>query len=198
MRDYIVIVFVCITLGVYGCKMRTQNNSITEIKTEEYIRKVAIQDYFKNGNILSFPVRLDAMTEEQSEIDSLISNNPIIGCFPDTSKYYGVLTVIIGDILYPTIETYDKRGRLLQKEIIATANCINPVADIESCFDSIIIMQDLTFNSYSRLEGTMEDLSDTTDNPPIYDICQKQSISGKILSDGQIEVHKSEKVRCED
>lgn len=87
---------------------------------------------------------------------------------------------------------------MIQKEIIATANCIDPVSDSESYFDFITISKDLRIEVISKLIGSMEDSSDTTKYHLSVDFCRKQSFSGQILETGKIEMNKSEKVECED
>ena len=202
MKYYLTSVLICILIVLQGCKLNMdRKGSISTSKkssTPTNQRREGIQAYYKNGNILTFPIKLDVMTPSDAKMDTLISNNPIIGCFPDTSDFYGFLTLSIGDLLYPTIETFDKNGDLIQSEIIATSNCVNPIADIQSCFDSVTITNDLKIETISKLIGTIEDFNDTTENPPNVDFCSKQSINGKILVTGQIELNKTEQTDCDD
>jgi hypothetical protein len=198
MRFYIIVTLLIFILNI-GCNS-TQKKPSSELEkrpTKECNKKASIHKYLLNGNMLKFPIKLDVMNPANAKLDTSISFNPIIGYLPDTSDFYGFLTLTIGDLLYPTIETYNKKGELIQEEIIVTGNCIHPIADIESCFDSVTINENLYFEGFSKLVGELVDLYDSPSNSPSIDICKTKTLSGKILPSGVIEIKVSERTECE-
>lgn len=62
---------------------------------------------------------------ETNEIDSLVFERYVgyvpIGTYPDTSSFFGFFYLTVGDDVIPTFISYDKEGRLIAKEYLATS-----------------------------------------------------------------------------
>lgn len=155
-------------------------------------RIISIKKYITAKKLLSLPIEMDAMNSVESLIDSTISINPIVGCIDTTEIYYAFLTLTIGDLVYPTIETFDKTGRLIQSEIIVTGNCIHPVIEPEKCYDSVIISNDLRIFGSSNLSGAVEKLNESSQEYEMFSYSRKQLIEGEIQSNGRILLNRSE------
>lgn len=152
--------------------------------------------------VLSLPYVFDATRNNfnrgyqlnSSTLDTLLFHDcifTIINCFPDTTNYYAFLFGEPGDMFYPGIMTFDKSGKLISKEIIATCNCLtNPRVDVESCFDSVMIGKDLSILSFSKLKATIQpyDTSNVT-----FDVGSEGKLIGQIKPSGLIEIERGKK-----
>ncbi len=119
--------------------------------------------------------------------DSLIFEKDIhniIGAFPDTSDYYAFLFPTIGDMLYPTIITFDKFGNQIDRQIICVSCCSGQASvDVSSCYDSVIVTKDLSITSRCQVIGTVE----TDDSiPNTLNICNERSLNGNLNKQGKI------------
>jgi hypothetical protein len=152
--------------------------------------------------ILSLPCIFDAnkmhfttgYQVNPSTQDSLLFHESPLTLFnylPDTSTYFAFLYGEAGDIIYPGIMTFDKSGILISKKVIATCNCLtNPILDVESCFDSVIIGKDLSILSFSKLKATVQpyDTSNAT-----FDASSDDKLIGRIKPNGFIEIETGKK-----
>jgi hypothetical protein len=186
-----IIITALLSLFFISCNSPKQKEiSLQDNKTHQ------IRQIIKITRLIELPLKFDANQENQSGLkyhinqkgsDSLLFDSDIFdtyGCLPDTTNFFAFLSNSVGDMLYPNIITFDKKGNRIDRKMIATANClVNPRYDVKSCFDSIIIGADLKFRSFSKFNGTIE----TDDSvPQIYDVFNQKKLSGKILKSGQI------------
>lgn len=129
--------------------------------------------------------------------DSLIFKNGIsriVGFLPDTTNYYSFLFHSVGDMLYPTIMTLDKKGNEIDRQIICAAGCAGQtVVEVSSCYDSVWISYDLKINSISKVIGTViaEDSI-----PKTLKICNMRKVDGFIDKSGKIMLNKSDLIDC--
>jgi len=129
--------------------------------------------------------------------DSLIFDKDIyniIGTLPDTSNYYAFLFPSIGDKLFPTIITFDKLGNKIDRQIICVSCCSGQASiDVISCYDSVIVTEDLRITSKCKLVGTVE----TEDSIPMtLNICNERRLNGNLTKQGKIILSDSELIDC--
>ncbi len=196
-----IILIYLISVCVLSCNSHNQTiNNLQEIRLER-IKKV-----IQESGFVKLPLSFDAYLVNSLKTnynvdskgqDSLIFDSDIyeiIGFLPDTTKYYAFLFSTVGDMLYPTILTIDKKGNKIDRQIICATGCEGHVAvAITSCYDSVWISQDLTFKSISKIVGTV----DTEDSiPQTLNICNIQLKEGFIEPNGQIILNESELLPC--
>lgn len=144
------------------------------------------------GNSLKINYNVDLKGKDSLIFDSGIRN--IIGFLPDTTEYYAFLFYTVGDMLYPTIMTFDKKVNRIDRQIINAAGCAGHAAlDIISCYDSVWINSQLKIKSVSRVIGTVE----TEDSiPKILNICNVRKVDGLIKKSGKIIIKNSDLIDC--
>jgi len=96
----------------------------TESQRLHYLREV-----FKKYPEIKLPFRYRTQTSETvtgiytTDKDTLIfgEDNPvsIIGTIKDTSSYFGIFYLLPADDALPTLVTYDKKGKLIQRTVLA-------------------------------------------------------------------------------
>ena len=158
-----------------------------------------LRHIISNTKSLDLPYKFDAINwdfsnsyvMDPSGLDSMFMSNvghQVIFHFRDTSKFFVLLSGVAGDMLYPCITTYNKEGLLISREIIGTCNCLtNPIVDVISCFDSVLINPDLTFNSFSELKATVQPYDSIN---TVFDSSSSEKLSGSIQQNGLITVNK--------
>jgi hypothetical protein len=173
-----------------------------EIETEQIISVI------KHSGFLELPLIFDASNENSlrstysvdfTSNDTLIFDNDIysiIGFLPDTTEYFGFLFYSVGDMLYPTLMTLDKKGNKIDRKIICATGCAGHVALIViSCYDSVWIHEDLRIKSVSKVIGIV----DTEDTPEqTLSICNMRFLDGLIEKNGRIKIKSSELIDCND
>jgi len=179
---------------------RLTNKSPQELKIEQ------IQKVIKKSGFIKLPLIFDANTDNSLKFnydvdfkgnDSLIFDEDIyriVGFFPDTTNYYACLFHSVGDMLYPTIMTIDKKGNKIDRQIICAAGCADQtVVEVSSCYDSVWISNDLRINSISKVVGTV--LTDDS-IPETLKICNMKKLDGFIDKIGKINVKESDLIDC--
>ncbi len=188
-----------ISLFFSSCSTSVQKE-IHELKNEQIIKVI------KQSRLLELPLTFDANNENSlrstynidfKSNDTLLFDADIysiIGFLPDTTAYYGFLFHTVGDMLYPTLMTLDKKGIKIDRQIINATGCAGHFTlDVISCYDSVWIYSDLKIKSISKVIGKVdaEDISEQTLN-----ICNMRRLDGLIDKNGRIEVKKSEIIDC--
>ena len=191
-------VFAIIFLGILlfvACVDSGNKNESHEIKEQTSSGTVNdtlldLQKIARTYKPLELPLKFE-VTEglkiKPLQLKTSLTPFSLFGYFPDTSSTYSILTTEPGDYIYPIITTYSKAGQLIQRKIISTGNCSNPVADISNCYDSVVISNNYDILCHSILIGQMEDFSDTSSNPQMLDYCWLRSIKYQIQSSGLID-----------
>ena len=193
----LLIIMICLA----SCdSQRLTNKSSQEIKTEQ------IQKVIKKSGFIKLPLIFDANIDNSLKFnydvdfkgnDSLIFDEDIyriVGFLPDTTNYYAFLFHSVGDILYPTIMTIDKKGNKIDRQIICSAGCVgHTVVEVSSCYDSVWISNDLKINSISKVIGTVI----TEDSiPKTLKICNMRKLDGFIDKNGKIKLKDSDLIDC--
>lgn len=195
----IYILTVITLVGFLSCNSNKQTSN-QDIKLE-HIRKV-----IQESGFVKLPLIFDASDDNSLKAnysvdlesnDTLIFGKDIydiIGFLPDTSDFYGVLFHTIGDMLYPTILTIDKKGNKIDRKIIYVALCAGQAEMyVASCYDSVWIYSDLKIKSISKVIGTIE----TEDSiPQTLNICNIRTLSGLIDRNGEISLKSSDIIDC--
>jgi len=190
-----------IFIGLISCKSSKQTvKEPQEIKLEQ-IRKVIQKTGFVTLPLI-FDANIDNSLKSNYSVDfksndSLIFESDIwniIGFLPDTTDYFAFLFHTVGDMLYPTIMTIDKKGNKIDRQIICATGCAGHAAvDVSSCYDSVWINNDLKMKSISKVIGTVE----TEDSiPQTLNICNMRILDGMIEKNGTIKVKDSDLIDC--
>jgi len=193
-----------IIIALISCILSSCNTSVQkqihEIKNEQIINVIG------HSGFLELPLIFDANNENSLRNtynvdfkgnDTLLFDTDIysiIGFLPDTTDYYGFLFHTVGDMLYPTLMTLDKKGNKIDRQIINATGCAGHFSlDVTSCYDSVWIHRDLTIKSISRVIGTVdsEDIPEQTLN-----ICNMRRLDGLIEKNGRIKLTRSEIIDC--
>lgn len=192
-------ILIClIACDTHGLKDKTTH----DIKIEHF------KTVIKSSGFIKLPLIFDANIENSLKTnykvdlkgkDSLIFDSDIrsiIGFLPDTTEYYAILFYTAGDMLYPTIMTFDKKGNRIDRQIINAAGCAGHAAlDVISCYDSVWISSELNIKSVSRVIGTVE----TEDSiPKTLNICNIRKVEGLIEKSGKIVLKNSDLIDCND
>jgi len=199
MKQTIFITFIFI--GLISCSPSKQN-----IKEPQEVKLEQIRKVIQKTGFVSLPLIFDANIDNSLESnysvdfksnDSLIFESDIwniIGFLPDTTDYFAFLFHTVGDMLYPTIMTIDKKCNKIDRQIICADGCAGHAAvDVSSCYDSVWIYDDLTIKSISRVIGTVE-TEDTI--PQTLNICNMLILEGLIEKSGVIKVKSSDLLDC--
>ena len=153
---------------------------------------VSIDNNIENSLIDAYNVNLNGL-------DTLVFDKDVysvVGFFPDTTDYYAFLFHTVGDMLFPTIMTISKEGDKIDRQIICAGGCAGHASlDIISCYDSVVVYNDLRIASTSRVIGTVE-MEDTI--PQILDVCNEITVSGHINRNGQIVLKESGILNCDE
>jgi len=190
-----------ILTGLLSCKSsRHARDHRQDIKLEHIQRVIQ-----KSGFVilpLTFDANINSSLKRNYNVDlksndSLIFDKDtysIVGFLPDTAEYYAILFHTVGDMLYPTIMTIDKKGNKIDRKIICTAGCAGYAAlEVTSCYDSVWIYNDLKIKSISKVIGTV----DTEDSiPKTIDICNIRKTEGSIDKSGKINLQNSGIIIC--
>jgi hypothetical protein len=200
MRQIIIITF-SISFLIASCRSPKRSHDNLQILKIEQIRRI-----IKVTNFIQLPLKFDANQDNQANLkyhvdqkglDSLLFDSDLFdtyGCFVDTTTFFAFLANSVGDMLYPTIITFDKQGNRIDRKMIATANClVNPRYDVKSCFDSVFIRTDLTFYSFSKFIGS---IASEDSSPEIFDVCNQKELNGEILKNGQILIKEGQTIDC--
>ncbi|HBK88535.1 MAG: hypothetical protein U0289_06150 [Cyclobacteriaceae bacterium] len=118
---------------------------------------------------------------------------PIQGVLPDTSSHYVFLHYVIGDSVYPILNSFDKNGNKIDQQGIGVCYCNGggPIARQDECTDVVTIHRDLTIEAFYRFRGILQ-----PDSQPGKYVCEQRTIAGRITGDGRIELKKSEMQDC--
>jgi hypothetical protein len=193
------ILIALILVGLLSCNT-TKQTSNKDIKIEHIRKVIQVSGFVKLP--LIFDASIDNSLKSNYSVDfesndTLIFDRDIydiIGFLPDTSDYYGILFHTIGDMLYPTILTIDKKGNKIDRKIIYVTLCAGQAAmDVASCYDSVWIYSDLKIESISKVIGTIE----TEDSiPQTLNICNIRTLKGLIDRNGRISLKSSDIIDC--
>lgn len=195
------LLIILIFIGLISCKFSKQTvKEPKEIKLEQ-IRNVIQKTGFVTLPLV-FNANIDNSLKSNYDVDlksndSLIFESDIwsiVGFLPDTTEYFAFIFHTVGDMLYPTIMTIDKKGNKVDRKIICTAGCAGHAAiDISSCYDSVWIGSDLKIKSVSKVIGTLE----TEDSiPQTLTICNMRILDGMIEKNGKIKLVTSDLIGC--
>jgi hypothetical protein len=190
-----------IFFGLSSCNSTKQaEKQPNEIKLEQIKRAI-----HKSG-FVKLPLAFDANNENSFEStyvidlnsnDSLIFDSDmysIVGFLPDTTGYYAILFHTVGDMLYPTILTLDKKGKKIDRQIICASGCAgHAFVDVISCYDSVWVNKDLRIMAVSKVRGTVE-IDDPI--PQTIDICNMRILEGSIEKTGKIIIKPSDLIDC--
>jgi hypothetical protein len=193
------ILIALIFVGFLSCNTIKQTSN-KDIKIEHIRKVIQVSGFVKLP--LIFDASIDNSLKSNYSVDfesndTLIFDRDIydiIGFLPDTSDYYGILFHTIGDMLYPTILTIDKKGNKIDRKIIYVTLCAGQAAmDVASCYDSVWIYSDLKIRSISKVIGTIE----TEDSiPQTLNICNIRTLKGLIDRNGRISLKSSDIIDC--
>ena len=155
----ILIILISICLQSCNSSKHTQEQSL-DVRVEQIQMVINKSGFVKlplvfdanNDNSLKSTYNVDFKSNDSLIFDSDIYN--IVGFLPDTTLYYAFLFHTVGDMLYPTIMTLDKKGNKIDRQIISAMGCAGHAAiDVTSCYDSIWIYSDLKIKSFSKVTG---------------------------------------------
>jgi hypothetical protein len=172
------------------------------------VRVEQLQMVIQKSGFIKLPLVFDANIDNSLKStynvdfkcnDSLIFDSDIysiVGFLPDTTMYYAFLFHTVGDMLYPTIMTLDKKGNKIDRQIINAMGCAGHAAiDVKNCYDSVWIYSDLKIKSISKVIGTV-DIEDSI--PQTLDICNMNIFEGLIEVNGKIKIKSSYLIDCND
>lgn len=194
--------FILIICLVSCDSQRLTYKSPQELKIEQ------IQKVIKKSGFIKLPLIFDANIDNSLKFnydvdfkgnDSLIFDEDIyriVGFLPDTTNYYAFLFHSVGDMLYPTIMTLDKKGNKIDRQIICAGGCAGQtVVEVSDCYDSVWISNDLKLNSISKVIGNV-----ITDDsiPKNLKICNMIKVQGYIDKNGKIKLKQSDLIDCND
>jgi hypothetical protein len=183
------------------------SNSDNKIKRNDQNAKIEhIRDVIKKSGFIELPLIFDANIDNSLKTkydvdfkrdDSLIFESDIwriVGFLPDTTDYFAFLFHTVGDMLYPTIMTIDKKGNKIDRQIICAAGCVGHTeVEVSSCYDSVWISSDLKLKSISKVTGTVE----TEDSiPKTINICNIRKVNGFVDKSGKIMLTESDLIDC--
>lgn len=184
------------------------NPGSKEQKQPHDLKSEQIQMVIKKSGFVELPLVFDANNENSLKRkydvdfrgnDSLVFDKDvwnIIGFLPDTAEFYAFLFNSVGDMLYPTLVTLDKKGNKIDRQVICAGGCAGHAAlDVISCYDSVWIYPDLKIKSISKVTGTV----DTEDAIlKTFNICNMRILDGFIETSGKIKLKDSELIDCSD
>src|SRR5215831_10824324 len=112
---------------IVGCEQK--KNKASEANRIEYIRALVRQ-----VGIQQLPFTYDLAKKnpdsrrqvDRSSMDTLFFddlNGSVGGVLPDTLNYYGFIYYKVGDLLYPYLVTVDKKGDVIDRQLIGIGNC---------------------------------------------------------------------------
>jgi len=188
-------------IGLISC-----NSSKQTVKEPQEIKLEQIRNVIQKTGFVILPLIFDANIDgtlksdykvDFKSNDSLIFESDIwsiVGFLPDTTDYFAFLFYTVGDMLYPTIMTIDKKGNKIDRQIICAAGCAgHTVLEVSSCYDSVWISKDLKIKSISKVIGTVI----TEDSiPQTLNICNMRQLTGFIDKNGKIKTKDSELIDC--
>lgn len=190
-----------IFIGLVFC-----NSSNQSVKEPQEIKLDQIRKVIQKTGFVTLPLIFDANIDNSLKSnydvdfksnDSLIFESDIwsiVGFLPDTTDYFAFVFHTVGDMLYPTIMTIDKKGKKIDRQIICAVDCAGHAAvDLSSCYDSVWIYSDLKIKSISKVIGTV----DTEDSiPQTLNICNMRILDGMIEKNGTIKIINSDLIDC--
>jgi hypothetical protein len=195
------LLIILIFIGLISC-----NFSKKTLTDQQQVKSEQIHKVIQKTGFVELPLIIDANISSSLKSvyevdfksnDSLIFDSDmwsIVGFLPDTTDYFAVLFQTVGDMLYPTIMTMDKKGNKIDKQIICVAGCAGLAAvDITSCYDSVWISRDFKIKSISKVLGTVE-TEDSTKK--IIKICNMRILDGLIEKNGKIRLKESDLIDC--
>ena len=197
----ILIILISICLQSCNSSKHTQEQSL-DVRVEQIQMVINKSGFVKlplvfdanNDNSLKSTYNVDFKSNDSLIFDSDIYN--IVGFLPDTTLYYAFLFHTVGDMLYPTIMTLDKKGNKIDRQIISAMGCAGHAAiDVTSCYDSIWIYSDLKIKSFSKVTGTV-DIENSI--PQTLGICNMRIVEGLIDKNGKIKTKSSDLIDCND
>ena len=195
------LLIILIFIGLISC-----NSSKQTVKEPQEIKLEQIRKVIQKTGFVTLPLIFDANIDNSLKSnykvdfksnDSLIFESDIwniIGLLPDTTDYFAFLFHTVGDMLYPTIMTIDKKGNKIDRQIICAAGCAgHTMLEVSSCYDSVWIHNDLKIKSISKVIGTVE----TDDSiPQTLNICNMRILDGLIEKNGKIKIKNSDLIDC--
>ena len=195
------VIIILIFIGLISC-----NSSKQTLKEPQEIKLEQIRKAIQKAGFVTLPLTFDANIDNSLKSnfdvdfksnDSLIFESDIwsiVGFLPDTTDYFAFIFHTVGDMLYPTIMTIDKKGNKIDRQIICAAGCAGHAAvDVSSCYDSVWIYDDLKLKSISKVIGTVE----TEDSiPQTLNICNMRILDGLIEENGKIKLKESDLIDC--
>ena len=124
----------------------SQRKEVKDLDKEKKLREL-----ISKTQILELPIFLDVYNSEKSAkkigLNELLSINmelmdndydftPILGILPYTTNYFAFLAYAMGDILYPILYTFDKKGNLIEEKPILLNNNFNIFEEVELSYQT--------------------------------------------------------------
>jgi len=167
----------------------------------EELKKEHLENVIKKAGFIKLPLSFDAIANNYAKYsyeindkncDTMLFDDDIYyicGFFSDTSNFYAFYFNTVCDAMQcPTIMTLDKNGNKIDRKIIvAETGCYGTPIDATSCYDSVWIHSDLTFESESMVIGKLFNDSTNLDE----DICNTEKLEGFIDKKGKIHIKES-------
>lgn len=119
----------------------SQKKEINDFDKEQKLREL-----ISKTQILELPIFLDVYNSEKSAkligLSQLINPNyttdlmPVLGILPDTTNYFSFLGYGVGDILYPMIYNFDKKGNLIDDKPILLSDNFNIFEEVDLSYQT--------------------------------------------------------------
>lgn len=112
-------------------------------KANKIDREQKLNEIISKSQILELPIFLNIYNSEKNAklvgLTELVNPNkkyqsdiiPVLGILPDTTNYITFLAYGIGDVLYPTLITFDKKGNLIEEKSILLNDNFNIFEEVE-------------------------------------------------------------------
>lgn len=112
----------------------------------------------------------------------------VFGYLPDTSNFYGMLHLDIGDDFYPILSTYQKDGARIDRRSVGLGNCAGLGVDYEFCLEDLSIDEKLNISSSYCAKLLLESKEDYT---IIDTLINEEHGKGRIDKQGKIWIKES-------
>lgn len=177
----------------------SQKKEVNDFDKEQKLREL-----ISKTQILELSLFLNVYEEDKSAkligLSQLINPNyktdlmHVLGILPDTSNYFTFLAYKIGDILYPTLITFDKKGNLIDDKSILLNENFNIFEEVELSHQTSTVNLSKTNRGIeiTLLEITKgkryREFESNTENTNLTDslFCQKISQKGFLNEKGEV------------
>ncbi len=178
-----------------------------EIKNSDKEKK--LRELISKTKLLELPIFLDVYQEDKSAkligLNKLLGMNmelmdndydftPVLGILPDTINHFTFLAYKIGDIQYPNLISFDKKGNLIEEKSILLNDNFNVFEEVELSYQKSTInlskrdrRTEITLLEITKGKRYRE-FESNTENTNLIDslFCQKIIQTGFLTENGKV------------